>query len=403
MGIIKAYNKIGIFTKILFGFIMGIVIGLIFGSQAAHLEFLGTIMVRLISMVVMPLVLSMMIVAVGEVGGKALGKMGFVATIMFTLTTPVAIAIGLFFAYFFDVGAGIPAPAADVEAAAAAAPTLVQTLVNIVPNNIFAALVNADLLQVLTFAIFTGIAIAMLPNKEHSAVLITFFKATGEAMQKVLSMAMVYMPIGVMGIIAWLVGTHGLAALLPFASFILAVYAKTFVVFFIIHIVLIARILGKIKIINYLKAAKETLIFSYATNSSFATLPLAMIAAKKIGIKDKVANFVLPYGIVVNMDGTAAYIAIATVFVARVYGIELGIPELLMVTLTATLASFGAAGVPGGAVVMLNAVLLMLGLPLEAVALLLGFDRLLIGPTRSFLNINGDLAVAAATQRIIKA
>ncbi|MDR0512551.1 MAG: dicarboxylate/amino acid:cation symporter, partial [Treponema sp.] len=393
------YRRVPIFYKIIAGFVLGIGIGIIFGPAAAALQFLGTIMVRLISMVVIPLVVCMMVVAVGEVGGKAVGKMGGLTTLLFTISTPFAIAIGLVFAFLFDVGAGIPAPPADPYAAAAGAPSFIDTLVNIVPNNIFMALSTANLLQVMTFSILIGVAISAMNNRGHAFILIEWFKSFGEVMQLILNYAMGFMPIGVMGIIAWLVGTHGLAALLPFASFIGAVYAKTFVLFLFVQVIFFAWILGGISIRKYLQAAKEPLLFSYATNSSFATLPLAMQAAKKMGIKDRVANFVIPYGVVVNMDGTAAYLAIATVFVARIYGIELGMPELIMITVTATLGSFGAAGTPGAAVVMLNAVLMMLGLPLEAVALLIGFDRLLIGPTRSFLNMNGDLAVAAIVQR----
>ena len=395
------YGKIPIFYKILGGFAVGILLGVLLGERATVLEFLGTIMVRLISLVVIPIVVCMMVVAVGEVGGKTMGKMGGLSTFLFTVSTPIAIAIGLFFAFLFDVGAGIPAPPAYHLATAAGAPTLIETLVGIVPNNIFVALSTANLLQVMTFSILIGVAISGMKNRKYAQVLLDWFKSFGDVMQIILGYAMGFMPFGVMGIIAWLVGSHGLASLIPFATFIFAVYAKTIVLFLVIHVLLYAKILGGMSLRTYFRAAKEPLLFSYATNSSFATLPLAMSAAKKMGISDRVANFVIPYGVVVNMDGTAAYLAIATVFVARVYGIELGIAEILMITLTATLGAFGAAGTPGAAVVMLNAVLMMLGLPLEAVALLIGFDRLLIGPTRSFINMNGDLAVAAIVQRYV--
>ena len=399
--VFAVYRKIPLFYKILAGFVVGILLGVFMGEQATSLEFLGTIMVRLISLVVIPIVVCMMVVAVGEVGGKTMGKMGGLSTFLFTVSTPIAIAIGLFFAFLFDVGAGIPAPPADPMTVAAGAPTLIETLVGIVPHNIFVALSTANLLQVMTFSILIGVAISGMKNRKHADVLLDWFRSFGDVMQIILGYAMGFMPIGVMGIIAWLVGSHGLASLIPFATFIAAVYAKTIVLFLVVHVFLYVKLLGGMNLRLYFKAAKEPLLFSYATNSSFATLPLAMTAAKKMGISNKVANFVIPYGVVVNMDGTAAYLAIATVFVARIYGIELGVAEILMITLTATLGAFGAAGTPGAAVVMLNAVLMMLGLPLEAVALLIGFDRLLIGPTRSFINMNGDLAVAAIVQRFV--
>ncbi|MDR0512552.1 MAG: dicarboxylate/amino acid:cation symporter [Treponema sp.] len=401
--IFRGYVNIPIFYKIFAGFAVGIALGAIFGEAVVGMQFLGTIMVRLISLVVIPLVICMMVVAVGEVGGKSMGKMGGLTTLIFTISTPFAIAIGLFFAFLFNVGDGIPAPdVVNGAVAAAGAPTFIETLVNIVPNNIFMAMSTANLLQVMTFSIFIGVAISAMNNRGHAFILIEWFKSFNEIMQKILGYAMGFMPFGVMGIMAWLVGSHGIAALFPFASFIFAIYAKTLAIFFIVQVLFMVRILGGYNMVNYLKAIKEPILFSYATNSSWATLPLAMASAKKLGIKDKIASFVVPYGIVINMDGSASYLAVATVFVANVFGIHLGIHEMLMIIIAATLGSFGAAGTPGAAVVMLNAILLMLGLPIEGVALLIGFDRLLIGPARSVLNMNGDLAVCTIVQRFVK-
>ena len=399
MELIKAYRNINIFTKVLAGFIVGIAIGLVFGPQAAALEFLGTIMIRLISMIVVPLVLCMLVVAVADVGAKSLGKVGVLTTGMFILSTPIAIAIGIAFAYIFNVGAGFPLPDDLAEATAANAPRMIDTLVNFIPNNIFAALTSANLMQIMFFAIITGIAITKLENKEQAQNLIDIFRTFGDAMQKVLGFIMGFTPFGVMGIIAWMVGTHGLAVLVPFAGYVAALYVAAIVYVVGVQIFALAKVVGKVDIGVFLRASKEAMLFVFATSSSFATLPLAIMASKKIGVSDRVTNFVIPYGTVINMDGTAIYLAISVVFIARMYGIELGVADMLMIVISATLASIGTVGVPGTGVVMLNVVLLSLNLPVEAVALILGFDRL-ISPMRATPNVVGDLAVAAVVARV---
>jgi len=399
MELLRAYGKINIFTKVLAGFAIGILIGLIFGPEAGRLEFLGTIMIRLISMIVVPLVLCMLIVAVADVGAKSLGKVGVMTTAMFILSTPIAIGIGLMFAYLFNVGVGFPLPDDLAEATAATAPAMVDTLVNFIPNNIFAALTSANLMQIMFFAIITGIAITKLENKEQAQSLIDMFRTFGDAMQKVLGFIMEFTPVGVMGIIAWMVGTHGLAVLVPFAGFVAALYAAAILYVVVFQIIVLAKVIGKVDIGVFLRASKEAMLFVFATSSSFATLPLAIAASKKIGVSDRVTNFVIPYGTVINMDGTAIYLAISVVFIARINGIELGMADMLLIVISATLASIGTVGVPGAGVVMLNVVLLSLNLPVAAVALILGFDRL-ISPMRATPNVVGDLAVAAVVARV---
>jgi len=398
----KFLRNLNFFAKIAIGFGLGIAIGLIMGERAGMFEFLGLIMVRLFTMVVVPLVMCMMVVSIGEVGKKILGKMGIMSTLLFIFSTPFAIVNGLLFANLFDVGAGIPAPVYAEAVNVASTPTFVQSIVNIVPNNIFTAMTSADLLQIMTFAILAGLGISAMPNRDHAEFLLKFFRSFGELMQKIMDYGMAFTPIGVFGVTAWLVGSHGFETLLPFATFALAVYVAAFVYMLVFQVGILSWLFGKIKPSHYWKSMRETLLFCFATNSSFASMPLAMESTKKLGIREKISNFVVPYGIVVNMDGTASYLAVAVVFIARVYGIELGMTDLLAIIATATIGSIGASGVPGAAIVMLNTVLLVLGLPVEAVAMLIGFHRL-IGPTTSLLNLNGDIATCAVVNRFVKA
>lgn len=397
----KKIKNLSMFKKIALGFVLGILIGLVMGERAGMFEFLGLIMIRLFTMVVVPLVLCMMVVSIGDIGTKILGKMGLLTTGIFILSTPFAIINGLFFAHIFNVGAGVPATAGLEAVNVAETPTFVQSIVNIIPNNVFTALTNADLMQIMAFAILAGIGISAMPNRENAAFLLRFFKSFGELMQKILDYAMEFTPIGVFGVTAWLIGVHGFASLLPFATFGAAVYAAAFSYMLIFQIGIMGRLLGKTKIGDFISATREALLFCFATNSSFASLPMAFTAVKRLGIRDKISNFVVPYGIVVNMDGTASYLAVAVMFIARVYGIELGMTDMAMIIATATIGSIGASGVPGAAIVMLNSVLLVLGLPVEAVAMLIGFHRL-IGPTTSLLNLNGDFAACAIVNRFMK-
>lgn len=393
MGIFIAWKKLSLFARIMVGFVLGIIIGLIFGPQASVINFLGTILVRLLNMVVAPLVLCLLICAAADVGDyKMLGKIGMKTVVIFLVSTAAAVAVGLSFAYLFSVGTGVTL---NVETSAAAKniviPSALTTIIEIIPTNPFAALSNANLLQIIFFALIFGFALTKLGDK--GKLVLEVFRGCGDVVKEITTIVLEFTPYGVMGLMANVVGKHGIGILLPYGKTIAAMYLACTLYTIFIQGILMAGVLGRISPLRFFREMKEAALFVFATCSSVATIPLTLAGTKRLGVSEKVANFVVPFGAVMNMNGTAIYEAIAVVFTAQIYGIDLGMVELVLIMISATLASIGTAGVPGSGLVMLTIVLTSVNLPLEAVGLLAGIDRIL-NMARVIPNILGDAATA---------
>ncbi len=380
------------FTRIMVGFVLGIVCGLIMGPKASVFNFLGTILVRLLTMVVAPLVLCLLVCAAADVGDyKKLGKIGLKTVVIFLVSTGFAIVIGLLFAHLIGVGTGVVIQAQNASESAVEIPSALDTLINIIPNNPFEALSTQNLLQIIFFALFFGFALIKLGEKGQ--VVLGFFQGCTEAMKEITSIVLEFTPYGVFGLMANVVGINGLAILLPYMKTILAVYLASAIYTVLVQAGLMVGVCAHMSPLKFLKGVKEAAMFVFATCSSVATIPINLKCTKKLGVSDEIANFVIPFGAVMNMNGTAIYEAVAVIFTAQVYGIELTMMQQIMVMLTATLASIGTAGVPGSGLVMLTIVLSSVNLPMEAIGLLAGIDRIL-NMGRVIPNIVGDAATA---------
>ncbi len=380
------------FTRIMVGFVLGIVCGLIMGPKASVFNFLGTILVRLLTMVVAPLVLCLLVCAAADVGDyKKLGKIGLKTVVIFLVSTGFAIVIGLLFAHLIGVGTGVVIQAQNASGSAVEIPSALDTLINIIPNNPFEALSTQNLLQIIFFALFFGFALIKLGEKGQ--VVLGFFQGCTEAMKEITSIVLEFTPYGVFGLMANVVGINGLAILLPYMKTILAVYLASAIYTVLVQAGLMVGVCAHMSPLKFLKGVKEAAMFVFATCSSVATIPINLKCTKKLGVSDEIANFVIPFGAVMNMNGTAIYEAVAVIFTAQVYGIELTMMQQIMVMLTATLASIGTAGVPGSGLVMLTIVLSSVNLPMEAIGLLAGIDRIL-NMGRVIPNIVGDAATA---------
>ena len=396
------YKDIQIFTKVMIGFAIGIILGLVFGERVAFLEILGTVFIRLLNMVVIPLVFCMLVSAMTEVGAnKSLGKVGLVTTVLYTITTVPAIVVGIILAYLFNVGGGVELEVAEymVVAAEVNVPPLIETLVNIIPTNVFMALTTANLLQVMFFAIFLGICINKIADGK-AQVLKDVFNMASSACKTMVFIILAFTPFGVMGLMAWAIGAHGLEILLPFGRMIIAVYIGcAFHILFFQGFVM-AKLLGKMRYFTFFKNAKGAMLTAFATASSLAAMPATYQATLKAGVPERVANFTIPYGTVINMDGSAIYQAIAVIFVAQFNGVALSINQLIMIVVAGTLVSIGTATVPGAALVMLSAILASVGLEAGAlIGLLFGIDRIVTMP-RVVPNAVGDIAVSRVVSRI---
>lgn len=390
-------KKMDLFWKIMIGFVFGIIAGLIMKEKASMFAFLGTILTNMLTMVVAPLVFCVIVVAIANIGDtKKIGRIGLKTVVMFLLTTLFAIFIGLVLANAFNIGSGVTIELPETVTEATTETTVIDTIVNIVPKNIFAALSNNDLLKIIFFALLLGFALLNMGEKGQK--ILNAFKLGQEAMTTLVSIILKFTPIGVFGIMANVVGNIGIEILIPYAKAIVALYLACIFYLVVVQAGIVAGVFGKISPIRFLKEMREPMAFVFATCSSVANIPVNLRAANRLGVDDDTANFVIPLGAVVNMNGTAIYQAIAVIFTAQIYGIDLTIADQAMVMLTATLAAIGTAGIPGSGLVMLTIVLGAAGLPMEGVALLAGIDRIL-NMGRVVPNIVGDTATAVVVAR----
>ena len=391
-------KKIGLLSQILIAFVIAIILGAIIGPNIDVVKPLGDLFLRLIKFIIVPLVLASLVVGVAGAGDlKQIGRMGGITFTYYLATTAIAVVIGLVLANIFRPGDGLNVTLSADKVEPTAAPGIVDTLLNIIPTNPIDSLVSANMLQILFFALFLGIAISMLGDKAKT--LYNFFDQLAEVMYKITGMVMKVAPIGVFGLIAPIVGHYGISVLLPLIKLILVVYAGC-----ILHALLVYS--GSVKLfanyspLKFFKGIAPASLVAFSTSSSSGTLPITMKSTEEnLGVSKKVSSFVLPLGATINMDGTALYQGVCVLFIAQFMGIELSITQQLVIVLTATLASIGTAGVPGAGLIMLTMVVTSVGLPLEAIALVAGIDRIL-DMVRTSVNITGDASAAVVVQAI---
>jgi Na+/H+-dicarboxylate symporter len=390
-------------TKILIGLIAGIIVGYLLTKTpdvaTTYIKPFGDLFLRLIKMIIVPLVFSSLIVGAASMGDiKKLGRVGGKTVGYYLCTTAVAVTIGLILGNVFNPGAGLTIPV-DAEIAAKEAPSLVQTLLNIIPKNPLKGLVDGNMLQIIAFALFLGVAATTMP-KEKSKPFVKFFDSLAEIMYKITAFIMSLAPYGVFALIVPVVAVNGPEVLKPLIKVILAVYLGC-----IIHAGLVyssaVKGFAKISPRRFFKAIAPAAMTAFSTSSSSGTLPVSIRSVREnLGVSESVSSFVLPLGATINMDGTALYQGVCALFIAQIYGLDLSVTQQLTIVLTATLASIGTAGVPGAGFIMLTMVLQAVGLPLEGAALIAGIDRIL-DMARTCVNVVGDTSAAvivAATE-----
>lgn len=385
-------RELTLWQKIFIALIAGLIVGMIAGEAAVAIKPVGSLFINLIKMLIVPLVFSTLVVGAASTGDiQRLGRIGGKTIGLYLITTAVAITIGLALATVFQPGSGVTLQA-DLVAKSGEAPGLTDTLLNIIPTNPIAALAEGKILQVIAFALFTGICISLAGSRAKPVL--KFFDAFSEVMFKMTGIIMDYAPYGVFALIAAVAGQYGLDVLLPLARVIILVYVGCIIHAFVVYGTLV-KIWARLNPIRFFKGIFDAMMVAFTTTSSSATLPVTMRCAQEnLGVSNDVASFVLPLGATINMDGTALYQGVCALFVAQVYGIDLGPAQYITIIITATLASIGTAGVPGAGLIMLTLVLQQVGLPLEGVALIAGVDRIL-DMARTSINVTGDSCVAA--------
>ena len=386
--------KISLAWQMMIGLALGVVVGALVEQETAKtfLQPLGDLFIRLIRMVVVPLV-------AGAAGISDTSKLGRVATktlICYALTTAVAVAMGLIFASFIQPGVGLDLSTEGLAAKAVEAPPLTQTLLNIVPINPVQAMSEGQMLQIIFFAVIFGFGLSALG--ERGKPVLNFFELVGDTMIRVTHIVMLYAPIGVFGLIAYTVSRHGLGVLLPLFQLILSSFLAT-AFFVIVLLVPLVRVVTGIPMMTFYKGIFEPWLVAFTTCSSAAALPANLNAARRLGSTEAVASFSIPLGNTINMNGTAIYMGVCSIFAAEVYGLDLTMADQLTIVLMGVLAAVGTAGVPGAGLIMTTVVFTQVGIPLEAVALIAGVDRIL-DMIRTSINVVGDVASAVIVTRL---
>lgn len=404
-------------TQILLGLVLGAVAGILVGERIGVIKPVGDVFIKLITMIVVPLVFASILVGVASLGDLAkLGRIGLKTVAYYLVTTSIAITIGLALANLVKPGSRLDptvseellsdfAGAAQVNIEAATEkPSVVDTLIDIIPTNPVSSMADANMLQIIFFALVFGIALTYMERSKAEPV-IAFMDTVNEAMIQLVHLVMKIAPYGVFALVAAIIGQYGVGILQT-----LVVYSVVVVVGLAIHGAVVypaaVKIFSGMSPVWFFKGIAPAQLVAFSTSSSNATLPVTMECAEEnLGVSEEVSAFVLPLGATINMDGTALYQGVATIFIAQVYGLDLTLGQQLMVVLTATLASIGAAGVPGVGMITLALVLQTVGVPLEGLALILGVDRIL-DMCRTAVNITGDSScavVVAATENELEA
>jgi len=395
-------KKIKLHTKIFIGLILGVIVGLIFGEKATIIEPVGTIFLRLITMIVVPLVLVSLMLGTASLGDiRKLGRIGIKTIVYFTITTMIAISIGLVLANIVNPGYGLNE---DVQAELyknyeskaqvgiqkmEEKPSLKDLLINIVPTNPIKPLIEGNMLQVIFLGLLFGLILTLI-KREKSELLIKVLEGVNDTIIQVVHIAMKLAPYGVLALIAAVIGQYGVGILITLLKYSLVVVGGLAFYTFTINSLTVG-FLGRINPMHFYKAVKEAMIIAFSTSSSNAALPVSLECVEHIGVPREYSSFVIPLGATINMDGTALYQGVAALFIAQIYGIPLGLIDQITIVLMATLASVGAAGVPAAGIITLAMVLRQIGIPLEGIALILGVDRFL-DMCRTTTNIIGDMA-----------
>ena len=396
----------GLTKNIFYGFFFGILLGITLsivklpnGFENTILDFLnfgGDVFLKTIKMLVVPIVFFSIVNGVANLSNiNSLGRIGFKSIFLYLTTTFLAITISLILANFFNPGKGVNFNVDTKSIDISDPPSFLDIILNIIPSNPFQSLVNGEMLQVIFFSILLGSAISLFKNNSS---LKKNFNDLNDVVMKILSIVMVFAPIGIFCLISKTFATQGLLSILELFKYFILVIVALITHLLIVYLPII-KFYGNINILKFFSGLKDALIFSFSTSSSSATIPITLSCLKKnFALKDNVASFTVPLGATINMDGTAIMQGIATVFIANLYGIDLILSDYVSIILTATLASVGTAGVPGVGIIMLGMVLGQVGLPLEGIAIVMGVDRFL-DMLRTSLNISGDAMVSIVVNK----
>ncbi|NLH46432.1 MAG: dicarboxylate/amino acid:cation symporter [Acholeplasmataceae bacterium] len=392
-------NKLGLTSKIFIGFALGIILGLVFGEKVTVLKPLGDIFLTLIKMIVVPLVFCSITSGVASIGDiSKLKRIGSKTLIYFVVATMLAGIIGLVIAQLVQPGSGVELNMiqANSKYQAKEMPTLAKTLLDMFPSNPIKALVDGNLMQIIVFSLFLGISLTLLGEKGKKAI--ELFNIGTEAMYKMTAIVMNFSPIGVAALMACSIGEYGLKIFGPLGKFILTDYLGLTAVILLLYVPMV-KFIAKIPLGYFFKKVLQIWMVTASTTSSSGTLPVTIsVTKKKYGVSDELAEFILPLGATMNMNGAVVYYAAAVMFVSQIYGVAMDLSQQVLIIILATIISIGSPGIPGGGIVMTIMLLTTMGLPMEIVGMIAGIYRI-IDMGHTTLNVTGDVITSLCIAR----
>ncbi len=392
-------------VKVIVGMALGIVVGLAINFSGLNSEgsfvqefitgglfhVVGKMFINALNMMVVPLVLFSLICGVCGIGDvKLLGKIGTKSFGFYVMTTAVAIASAILIAGGLGIGEGMNA-SSDANFTGREAPPLSDVLINIIPTNPINAMAQGEMLSIIFFAILFGISLLLVGRK--ATKLIELIEILNEAMMKMVTIIMALAPYAVFCLLAKAMAELGVELFTQLIGYVV-VLAGVLMFHLFVTLLLFLKVFSGLSPATFLKKIRNVQVFAFSTSSSNATIPVTLrTVTERMGVNNSVASFTVPFGATINMDGTAIMQGVATVFIANMYGVDLGIAGYLTVIMMSVLASIGTAGVPGVGLIMLSMVFSQVGLPLEGIGLILGVDRLL-DMLRTAVNVSGDAVVS---------
>lgn len=394
--------KIALPVQILIALVLGVAFGVFFHEYVKYISWAGEMFLRFLKMIVVPIVFCSMVTGVASLGNQGgLGRIAGKTFGFYICTTVVATAIGLVLVNMLQPGVGsslVSDAAAASQLASAEKVSLGQQIINIIPNNVFSALTNGDLLQVIFFAILFGFFVTKVEDKARNTI-VDFFQAGNDVIMKITLAVINLAPYGVFSIVAKMISQQAgdmdklMGVAQSLGMFLLIVWAGCMIHFFIV-LPCTVYFIGKENPWRHMKKMSTAILTAFSTCSSGAALPISMKdSQEKCGISNKIAGFTLPLGATINMNGTALYEGVAVIFIAQVYGIDLSIMEQIIILVTVLFSAIGAASIPMAGLVMLSVAISVAGLPMEGIGLVLAVEQLCDMP-RTATNSYGDMCGA---------
>jgi len=385
-----------LWQKVMIGMVLGGTVGEFMGADAAFFRYIGEAFVNMIKMVVIPLIFFSILNGVTNLNDAAtFNKIGSKALIYYAITTAFAVVIGLIFAIVFEPGIGLNITL-DVSQSTAPARSLVDIFTGLIPTNPIKAMADGNTMQVVVFAFFTGFALIKIGDRGREVK--NLITSSTQLVFKMIELVIKLTPYGVFAIMAWVIGIHGIGIFLSLAKFCFVVIGALFAQYLLFGVMIF--LCAGLNPLPFYRKMIETQVLALATVSSKATLGTADNALRtKMGVSKQSSAFILPLGASMNMDGTAIYLGICSVFFAQMTGVNLSFEQYVTIVITSTIGSIGAAGFPGGSMAMMGMVLSSVGLPLEGMTLIIGVDRFL-DMLRTAINITGDCAVTLVVDKL---